>query len=75
VDFSSSPTLSHSSSIILLQVVHLRHEKNDLVVVYGSIFYSHGVGTWWGMGMRGKKRIVVILIVTHYMKMRKVWKG
>jgi hypothetical protein len=28
-----------------------------------------------GIGIKGKKRIVVILIVTHYMKMRKGLKG
>jgi hypothetical protein len=45
VVFSSSPTLSHSFfSLILLQVVHLKLEENGLLVVYHSIFYSHGLG-------------------------------
>jgi hypothetical protein len=45
VAFSSSPTLFHSFfSLILLQVVHLRLEENGLLVVYHSIFGSHGLG-------------------------------
>jgi hypothetical protein len=43
--FSSSPTLSHSFfSLILLQVVHLKLEENGLLLVYHSIFGSHGLG-------------------------------
>jgi hypothetical protein len=45
VVFSSSPTLSHSFfPYILLQVVLLKLEESSLLVVYHSIFYSHGLG-------------------------------
>lgn len=39
VDFSSSPVLSLSFSLISLQVVHLRLEYNDLLVIYAASFF------------------------------------
>jgi len=42
--FLSSPTFSHSLFLlILLQVVHLKLEENVFLVVFASIFGSHGV--------------------------------
>jgi hypothetical protein len=45
--FLSSPTFSNSPFLlILLQVVHLKLEKNDFLVVFPCIFGSHGVELW-----------------------------
>jgi hypothetical protein len=42
--FLSSPTFSNSPFLlILLQVVHLKLEENDFLVVFPCIFGSHGV--------------------------------
>jgi hypothetical protein len=67
--FSSSPTLSHSFfSLILLQVVHLKLEANGFILVYHSFFGSHGHGR--EKALKGR-RIVVILVMTHNMKLVK----
>jgi hypothetical protein len=68
--FSSSPTLSHSFfSLILLQVVDLKLEEN--VFFFGLSFLFWFSWFWWGEGIEGKKMIVVILMMTHNMKLVK----
>lgn len=74
VDFSSSPTLSHSFSLILLQIVHLGLQENTFVV-YGSFFILVilvGIQYERQEEDSGHSHRVT---VTHYIKMRKDWKG